>query len=171
MSAIRWATKEWELCPPEVIERCWLHCIKQTGRDIESSTKEQNDKMRSEMEKHAVNNGVKFTSIGMDMLLSPDSENEVVEEVTMEQLGRSIGEEDSEKGDVEEDCPERVEEDEGYSISEELKGLAVASAALDRYGLLDGEIRKRISACQRELRLAKVKDLTQLSIPDLLKTR
>lgn len=63
-----------------------------------------------------------------------------------------------------------VEEEVVYSTGEEMKGLSVASAMLERLGLLNGELRKRFRGCQRLLRLEKVISLTQTAISDHFRT-
>jgi len=57
-----------------------------------------------------------------------------------------------------------------YSVEEELKGLAVALATLDRHGLLTADILSKLSCCQRELRAQKLAEMKQTTITDHFKT-
>lgn len=56
-----------------------------------------------------------------------------------------------------------------YSISEELKALAITGAALDRLGLMGPDAKSAIKACQGEQRLLRQNALRQTTIADHFK--
>lgn len=59
-----------------------------------------------------------------------------------------------------------LEEEGLYDVKEQLKWLAVARAAQERLGLLDGALRMCIRRCHSELRLEKVQGSTQTAVTD-----
>lgn len=53
-----------------------------------------------------------------------------------------------------------------YSLQDELKGLAVVSATIERLGIIQGELKNGLRAFQREVRLQKVRGIAQSVITD-----
>ena len=122
-----------------------------------------------QMERNATKQGIAFTRVGIDALLNPKEEDEVVESFTIQELGMSVA---GVKFVISEepDKDEYLEEEGLYTVEEELKGLAVSIASLKGYGLLNTELVSKLRRCQRELRAQKLFDMKQTTIMDHLKT-
>lgn len=122
-----------------------------------------------ELEQNAHRNDVTFTQTGMDALLNPKDGDDVIESFSFEKLGRTTAViAEVAMNDGEED--ESVETEGLYSAEEELKGLAVSSSALERFGLLNADILPKLHGCQRELKAHKVAFMKETTITDHFKT-
>lgn len=163
---MRWTVSEWNECPEETIKNCFLHCFKREPVSaVEVDESGGADEIRAEMERNATEHGVTFTRAGIDALLNPEEEDDVVESFSFEELVRSAaGVEDV---IIEEPDQDTSLEAEGlYTVDEELKGVAVTNAALSRLGLLTADLGSKLRGCQRELRAQKIAELKQTTITD-----
>lgn len=165
LTAMRWVSEEWDMCPSEVIENCFNHCLKLTAQ-IEEEKREGSSKMVIEdMERDATEHGVTFTRLGLENLLCPEEEDDVVEVVSFQQLAYEVaGIPDPEVREEEEQPCE--EEAEFLSAEKELETLALAREILERHGGLCDEARKAFSNCQRHLRTEKTASMKQTTIFD-----
>lgn len=88
LSAMRWTTTKWEECPSDTIMNSFLYCIKQGDEIIlDGAVTGAIVEVREQMERNATESGVDFTKIGMDKLLNPGDEDNIIEDVTFEKLG------------------------------------------------------------------------------------
>lgn len=164
LTAMRWTKEEWESCPSSVIKNCFLHCLKQG----ENFTAEERGDIYGEtvdkMVRDATEHGVGFTRIGLEYLLNPPEEDEVMEEVNLKDLGLEVaGVSQTESEDV---GLEEPEEDLAFTVAQELEFLARARSILESRGELNEVGRKAFSSCQRTLRVEKVESMKQTTIID-----
>lgn len=167
---MRWIEMEWKAWTEETITNCFLHCFKhEPGRIVEVEESGGVDEIREEMENITADHGESFTRAGIDALLHPDEEDDVVESISFEELGLSAaGLEDVVAEEPEKDVS--LETDGLYTVEEELKGLAVANADLVRFGLLNMDLLAKIRGWKRKLRAQKLAKLNQTTMTDHFKS-
>lgn len=169
LCALRWAEEEWKACPAQVIKNCFDHCLKQGVSLNEEERGNCGSSTAESMERDAKEHGAKFTRVGLENLLNPAEEDDVIEELTLEQLGRDVA--GTEVEEIEDEVVDQIETEEALSLEQELQCLAQARSILERHGGLCEAGRKAFSNCQRSLRLEKVASMKQTSILDHFKRK
>lgn len=92
----------------------------------------------------------------------------MVESFSFEELGRTAaGAEDVVSEELEQNAS--LETNGFYTVDEEIKGLAVADAALVRFGLIKEDLLSKLRGCQCELKAQNIADLKQTTITDIFK--
>lgn len=165
LTAIRWAYEEWNACPSIVMRNCFRHCFSQGGLSSEvESTENADEDCINSMQRDATESGVHFTTAGLKDLLNPSEEDDVVESVTTEELGREIAAVDSNVSEV--DVDEQPDSDSTESVEQQLHCIAVTKACLERMGSLSQDTKLAFLNCQRALRLEKQSNMKQTTILD-----
>ena len=78
LTAMRWVTEEWDTCPSDVIENCFNHCLKATAQIGEEEREGGSEMVIEDMERDATEHGVTFSRVGLENLLCPEEEDDVV---------------------------------------------------------------------------------------------
>lgn len=112
---------------------------------------------------------VACTFFGMDALLNPADEGDVVvESISFEEMGCAatgdvnlLATEDNDPGNN-----VSLEHEGLYSVGGELQGFAVASAAPKQVHLLIVDLQTKLPICQRELRVQNVAELKLIKKKD-----
>lgn len=112
--------------------------------------------------------GVSLTCDGLESLLNVDDEDGVVKKFSFEKRVHSTaGIEALQSSDPVKEVPQDYE---SLSIvKEELNGLAVVSAALERLEYFKSDVQAVLRTCQRELRAQKLANMNQTVITDQFK--
>lgn len=167
LTAMRWVKNEWEGLEKETIANCWRHCFQDSSTltpQIESYNVESAIADAHEQ-------SVRYSRIGIQSLLNPPEEDDVIETLEVSAQAAAIAAV-PQAGDVNVDQEEEdADAASTWNVDEQLKGLAVASAVFDRLGKLDGGIRRVFRECQRSLRLEKASLLHQSTILDHFSTQ
>lgn len=118
---------EWKACSEEKIENCFLHCFKtESGRIVDVDESRGVNEIRKEMEHIAADQEASFKRAGIDELVHPEEEHDVVESVWFKKIGWSaVGLEDFVTDEPEQD--ELGEPDGLHTVNEELKNLTVST--------------------------------------------
>lgn len=130
------------------------------------------DYVRSAMQSHERENNVMLFDLGVSSLFNPVDENaEATEEVTLEYLGLSIVAVDPEssRNDGAASEEDHMVMQGLYSVYEILKGLAVTVATLDRLGMLDEDMNKRLRGIHPIIRMQNVSEMAHTTIIDHFK--
>ena len=90
LTAMRWTVEEWESCPATVIKNCFSHCFKQDCQAIEELEAELQAKTLQNMERDAKEHGIAYTKTGIQNLLNPGDEDNVVEDLNYDELVREV---------------------------------------------------------------------------------
>lgn len=151
---MRWTKEEREACPSTVIKNCFQYCMKQEVNNGEEGRGVDQRTTVERMERNATEHDVKFIRVGIENLLNPFGEDDVIEESTIEVLAS----ENSGFDEADTDPQDTVHHEEEYhlSIEEELKCLALSSSILERNCFLCDTSRKAFNFCQLALWLKKV---------------
>ena len=164
LTAMRWTKEEWESCPSSVIKNCFLHCLKQGENFTAEERGDIHRETADNMMRDATEHGVGFSRIGLENLLNPPKEDEVMEEVNLKDLGLEVaGVSQNESEDVGLEDPEK---DLALTVAQELDFLARARSILESRGELNEAGRKVFSSCQPALRVEKVESMKQTTIND-----
>lgn len=137
--------------------------MKKTGNKSTDTETKINAEALQNMERDATEHGVTFTQAGLENLLKPADENNVVETATREEVIRKIA------GIEPDTAPtaDAVEQNDGkeiYSVEQQLECLAIAKVILEHFGSLEQVCVKAFMQCQRELRLHMHRSLKQTTI-------
>lgn len=87
LTAIRWANEEWEKCLSLTIYDYFKHFFKQDDSEEHNSIRNADEFSLVQIERDALEKGVKYIKVGLNKLLKPISEDDVVEYLTIESLG------------------------------------------------------------------------------------
>ena len=159
LTAIRWIMAEWADMPSSCIEHCFRHCFGGEEGGGSGFIEEGSD-LRDGLIHDLNANGIQFTSIGIESLLNPDGEQDVTEPLLdSNQVAFISG--SAEPVEVVEGEEDEMEE---YSITEQLKALAISTASVERLGFGDNAYLKAVRGCQKELRAQKAASLRQTTI-------
>ena len=112
----------------QCIVSCFKHCFETntTSQDVEESRQELIEQFIQDVREHQL----LYSKIGIENLLNPAEEDDVLESITTEShVEFIVGNDDSTEMDTGD-----YEDDEVYSTAEELKALAMATAVMERKG-------------------------------------
>lgn len=144
-----------EFLPVEAIKNCFLHCFKnESGNVAEFGEFVGANEIRGHTDLNATENGVTLIRTGIDRILIPHEEDDVVESVSFEELSRAAA-------GVEDFISEEPQKDSSletaglYTLDEYLKGLAVSNASLERFGLQNADLITKRFGSRGELRVQK----------------
>lgn len=165
LTAFRWTYEAWNSCPADSIRNCFNHRLKQTGSTNIDTEAGVNAEALQAMERDATEQGVTFTKAGIDNLLKPADEKEVVETATREEVAREVaGIEPAVASNAV--AEEQDDGEEIYSVLQQLKCLVIVEATLQRFGSLEHVCVKALMQCQHDFRLQVHRSLKKTTIEE-----
>lgn len=164
---MQWIEEQWQNCPSDIIANSFTHCIKQRISNSDIIEKDVVNEMIHTMKRDAAEAGVQLTYAGLNDLIYPADEDNVVEEIRKEEVVWDIaGLEKGSEDDIEVDGDAEDDNEEDCSVKDLLRFLANTKMTLERHGLLKSEISNAFSKEQRDLRLERQDKLRQTFISD-----
>lgn len=119
------------------------------------------------MEKDAAEAGVQFRRAGSNGHINRADGDNLVEEITREEVVQDItGLENGSDDNIEVDGDTEENNEEEYSVEDQLRILANDKVTLERHGLLKFELLHAFSKAKHDLRLKRQEKLTKTSISD-----
>lgn len=127
----------------------------------------------SEMERDATEHGIQYTRVALEKLLNSSEENEVIKELTLDNLEKFIahghGDDQQEKQNHDEE--KYGQEEEGLGLAVQLQALDIARKSLERPNNLSAEPNLAILRTQSELKTKKANSMHQKIITDHFRAR